>query len=1343
MVRSSHMAEIAKPHETAPGEDASQIDSFLREVACIPDVAPPPHERDRTGTRLGPFLLQKVCGKGAMGVVYAAQDLRDDRPVAVKVLPATLVNDPQRARRFAAEATALSALHHPAIVRYVAHGVTPTGEPFLAMEWLEGEDLAQRLRRCRLGVRESAALGQRVAEALAAAHARGIIHRDIKPSNLFLRGGDVEQVTILDFGVARIDHAPISLTASGALLGTPGYMAPEQARGASRIDARADIFALGAVMLECLAGRPAFTGQHVMAVLAKVLLEDPPRLSALCSHVPWALDELVARMLAKDPAARPQSAATMAAELATILESVDPTAASARPHSRPAASLTGGEQRFLCVIIAGYPGEASSGGSTATLAEEPADSLLQVLKDVGAPLGAEVVRLLDGSVLVTLPRAGSASDQAVRAARCALAAQPLQPGVALAIATGLGDASAPVPVGQVLDRAASLMRARELGAGVRVDEVTAALLDARFVIREGPHGRELLTKRDAGTDARLLLGRPSPCVGRERELRTLGDLLDECVSESVARPVLVTAPVGGGKSRLLHEFLRAAECRDHSVSVWLGRGDSLSAGSAFALLASALRSATGVREGEALAVRRQKLTGRVAQQVAAKDQPRVAAFLGELTGTSFADGDSALLQAARANPAIMAEQVRRAFEDFTAAECAAGPVLIALEDLHWGDLPSVKLIDAALGKLHDRPLLVVALGRPEVDELFPKLWAERGAQAIRLSELGRRAAERLVRHALGEAASADVVARIVERAAGNAFYLEELIRSVAEGRGQDLPETVLAMAQARLDAFGPVEKRLLRAASVFGEAFWEGSVGALLGGAAGDMKVREQLTALVEREVLIRREESRFPGEAELAFRHALLREGAYAMLTEQDRALGHRLAGVWLEHHGECDPMVMAEHFERGREPSRAAVHFLHASRQAFFGSDHRAAIARSERGLGCGAEGELRIDLMETLARARWGINDLAGAEALLADLLRLAPRGSRVFCSALWLKTMTAQQRGNPQAMLEVLSALPDIVPSADNVGQLLLTYSLALVLLTSMGRYDLTDQFTEHMERAARIASPLDLIAQGNTAAARCTSSLYRKGELFQAVQFSDRAAECFEAAGDGPAYMLMLVNSAMVYRLLGAYDRAERDLRRTLEFNGPAGFWGWGARLLLSWTFAARGDLEAAAREAAQTLCEAVAEADLSRQGLSRAALAHVLRLRGDLEAAACEAKASLDLPPLQILQHAETRATLAAVRLAQNRPVEALATAREAMGKQEPPPVRALHEPFIRLVYVEALSAAGEHDAARAELVIARDRLIATAAMISDPALQRSFLEDVTDNARTLKLAEASLGPAP
>src|SRR5215472_8014395 len=212
------------------------------------------------------FEMGPQAGWGGMGVVYRALDRTTDSTVALKVLRGTKEED---ARRFAREIRVLAELPHPSIVRYVAHGTTPEGEAFLAMEWLEGEDLADRLEQQTLTVADSVAVIARAADALGVAHSRGVLHRDVKPSNLFLVGRDIERVKLLDFGVARI--GALTQTSSGLAVGTPAYMAPEQARGSTSLDARVDVFALGCVLFECLTGRPAFQGDHLLAIRSKVL----------------------------------------------------------------------------------------------------------------------------------------------------------------------------------------------------------------------------------------------------------------------------------------------------------------------------------------------------------------------------------------------------------------------------------------------------------------------------------------------------------------------------------------------------------------------------------------------------------------------------------------------------------------------------------------------------------------------------------------------------------------------------------------------------------------------------------------------------------------------------------------------------------------------------------------------------------------------------------------------------------------------------------------------------------------------------------------------------------------
>jgi serine/threonine protein kinase len=248
------------------------------------------------------FEIVALAGQGGMGAVYRANDLETAAQVALKVLVRNSAED--ATARFLREARVLSELRHPHIVRYFAHGEVSEGEPYLAMEWLDGEDLASRKKRGALALGEAAALVAALASALDAAHSRGVIHRDVKPHNVFLVAGDPEQAKLLDFGLARWNEDRQKLTRTGVFIGSPAYMSPEQGRG-DPFDHRTDIYSLGVTWFECLAGRLPFEAIGVAKMLGKLLFQEPPRVASLRGEVPPEIDELIARMLAKDPAARP------------------------------------------------------------------------------------------------------------------------------------------------------------------------------------------------------------------------------------------------------------------------------------------------------------------------------------------------------------------------------------------------------------------------------------------------------------------------------------------------------------------------------------------------------------------------------------------------------------------------------------------------------------------------------------------------------------------------------------------------------------------------------------------------------------------------------------------------------------------------------------------------------------------------------------------------------------------------------------------------------------------------------------------------------------------------------
>jgi len=268
--------------------------------------------------RIGHYAIARKLGEGGMGVVYEARDDRLERTIALKTM-SSLASDETARRRFWREARAAAAVNHPNVCQLYEIG-EDAGELFIAMELLEGEALAEHLRRGPLSVAETVPIGLGVLAALSALHARGIVHRDLKPSNVFLTPHGVK---LLDFGLARpIDPelarelgSAAELTRTGMLVGTPRYMAPEQVTGEA-VDARSDLFAAGAILFEMLAGRPAFGGRNVVEILHATLYEQPPALTG--SPAVAAADRVIRRALAKHPADRPASADAMADELRAV-----------------------------------------------------------------------------------------------------------------------------------------------------------------------------------------------------------------------------------------------------------------------------------------------------------------------------------------------------------------------------------------------------------------------------------------------------------------------------------------------------------------------------------------------------------------------------------------------------------------------------------------------------------------------------------------------------------------------------------------------------------------------------------------------------------------------------------------------------------------------------------------------------------------------------------------------------------------------------------------------------------------------------------------------------------------
>ena len=287
--------------------------------------------RELVPARIGHYALAHKLGEGGMGIVYAARDERLERTVALKTLSAIGRDDSAR-KRFWREARAAAAVNHPNVCQIYEIG-EDAGELFIAMELLEGEVLAERLRRGPMSAADALPIALGILAALSALHSRAIVHRDLKPSNVFLTAHGVK---LLDFGLARPEiegtyTGASDVTRSGVVLGTPRYMAPEQAAGET-VDPRSDLFAVGAILFEMLAGRPAFGGRTIAEVMHATRYEHPPALTG--SPAVAAVDRVIRRALSKRPGDRPPSADEMADELRAI------RGVSSREHLILARALT-------------------------------------------------------------------------------------------------------------------------------------------------------------------------------------------------------------------------------------------------------------------------------------------------------------------------------------------------------------------------------------------------------------------------------------------------------------------------------------------------------------------------------------------------------------------------------------------------------------------------------------------------------------------------------------------------------------------------------------------------------------------------------------------------------------------------------------------------------------------------------------------------------------------------------------------------------------------------------------------------------------------------------------------
>ena len=1299
------------------------------------------------------FVIDRIAGSGGMGTVYRAADQATGHTIALKLLHGR-GSSKADTDRFLREAEILAALDHPAIVAHVAHGQTAEGDCYLAMEWLDGEDLAQRLERGAMSLSDTIALIRRIAETLTVLHERGIIHRDLKPRNLFLPGGDPAAVKILDFGIARRTLTLHSMTATGRLIGTPAYMAPEQVAGKKAITPATDLYSLGCIFYECLAGTPPFDGEQIYALLVCILFEEVRPITTRRPDVPLSVSELIQRLLVKDPVHRIQTSAELLIELGKLRLSVrEPMPDLLRPP-QPTSSFPGKEQSLFSLVIA-TPTEGPlilpPGGpvSSEQLSSERRHALLVMLHSFGVQ--AEV--LMNGSLIVSVPPTPSANDQAVQAARIALLIKDAWPSAEVVVATGRGMAHGTTTVGEVADRAARLLHRRadssrpgasRAASGVWVDELSARLLGDRFIMQfRGPDVLLLGQAKEEDTE-RPLLGKPTSCVGRDAELTMLETQLVNCINDSEPLGLVLTAPPGVGKSRLRHEFLRRTEQRSLGITTLKGRGDMMSAGAPFGILAQALRQLCEVNNGAPLPEQQSALRKRLLQHLSPAQSERALAFLGELCAVPFDDVAVSELHAARRDPQIMRESIQRAFLDWLAAECRQAPVLFVLDDLQWADSLTVTLLHEALLANQGAPLCILALARPEVYQRFEGLWQGQNVQHIALKGLSRKASERLIHQVLGPQVSPDVVARIIEQASGNALYLEELIRVAAEGTLSGQPLTVLAMLQARVGHFEPGPRHTLLAASIFGESFWRTGVAAILGVSAGHADLDAWLTTLMRQETIEPCAKSRFAHDREYRFRHALLRDAAYGLVADPERRQGHHMAAQFLESRGETDAMVLAEHTHRGGDLESAAMLYARAAEQCFDRQDLHGVLHRSELGLSCGATlqilGQLRA--MQSAARM-WGEEWTSAYETGIEALDQLEHGSTR------WLRTLSylfiiAGNLRDQEPLQKLFGLFASIDPSRSDPAAYIQCAGFVGIIFSFVGMRPMAEPLLAALKELLKGVPSTDILSHSTVLWAESQFHYYLTPDVYRALVAGQQAADRLRNTEALRNLCTMQVALGLAQVRIGDIAAGVQTLRDNLllaqRLNEPFNITM--TDLYLGQSAVRLPDRQAEADEIAtrrlgqeQNGRPGVIGGHLYTRAMHRLAQGQL----ADAETAARAAARNLASLPIH---HTQSLTLLAQILLAQGRISEARTVGDEALRIIDSCGGLGVGDIAARVVAADAHLQDNDSDGARSILAEALGRLRAGVEGIADAGLAERYSTALTEHVRAYELArQLGLGP--
>jgi tetratricopeptide (TPR) repeat protein len=751
------------------------------------------------------------------------------------------------------------------------------------------------------------------------------------------------------------------------------------------------------------------------------------------------------------------------------------------------------------------------------------------------------------------------------------------------------------------------------------------------------------------------------------------------------------------------------------------------------MLGQAIRDACGIDKRASPGANWDRIASTIARAIAEEDARTVAAFVAALAGVETGTDDPEL-ERVRGDAQELGGRMRSAFARWIEAEAKRRPVIVALEDAHNGDRPTFDLLEHTLRTVAAGRVFVIATARSEIRQSLPDLFAAPRGSIVALGPLARDACVELAREALGASADPNLLQTIARRSSGNARFLEELIRAAARGQRDALPDTIAGTVEAEITALGPALRRAVRAASVFGQTFTVAGVAALLD-EPPDV-VASYLQTLVKAEIATRDEAG---GDSSYAFRHTLLREVAYEMLTAEDRAEAHRRAASWLESIGTPPSIMLAEHYERSGDREHAVHALLHVAHEALAGNDFGNTIAYAERALRLGPRGGIAAMLRLHAAEAHtWTGRPQAAMELALGAVDALPP-GSAEWCQAASVLAEAASNVGRRDVAEEWAAKLRHAAWSTDRTaeaeGAAIRALARTAAALVLAGSAETGRAVLGEVEYALANSTAADPVAAAHYHFARANVFALRGDHALSVGEYA-KSAELYQRAAYFRFESVVRANIGYALIELGAYEEATTELTEVLKNAETLGipFTEALARHNLGIALALSGRVEEGYRVELEALEDYSMQGDVRLMAAAHLALAQILELDGKLGEAEAHAREAVTMTAAVPAMRACALGWLAHFFILQGRAQDAFAAASDGMNTMRRYGIES-SESLLRLVHAQSLAAVGQVEEARYALRDAVRRLDARAYAITEGPYRESFLHRIGENLRTRQLA--------